>query len=96
MHYADQTFSDCEIRLDGNIYERCVFERCHLLFAAQARVHFAGNISFNECRWTFSEAAQYTIEFLGLLSSTPTGKTVVQKTLTAVGIQFTKLSGPLN
>jgi hypothetical protein len=95
MHYTDQTFSEREIILDGNTFERCTFDRCQLVFAGKEPVNFEGNCSFNGFSLQLRENALYTIYLLAVLSSDPFGMDCINRLLATFGFQLTIPPGPV-
>ena len=67
--------------LDGNVYRKCRFERCRLVYRGGQLPEMA-DCFFNECTWTFDDAADRTLIFLknifhGMGNG---GKQIVQQT----------------
>lgn len=63
MKFEDQQFADEPIRLDGNEFVRCRFERCQLTYAG-GPVPTLAECQFVDVNWQFSEAAANTLQFL--------------------------------
>lgn len=64
--YEDQTFTNAQVRIDGNQFLRCRFENCTIEYRGERLLqlndcHFAG------CRWFFNGPAGETLRFLGAL-----------------------------
>ena len=64
--FEGQTFKNEAIKLDGNEYTNCTFEKCELIYAGYGSVSLAGN-EFIGCKWTFIDSAQRTIQFMTAL-----------------------------
>jgi len=79
--YENETFEDRVIQLDGNQYINCTFRRCQLQFGGLASVTLE-SCNFNQCSWTFTEAAARTVNFMiGLYHGTGKGgRDLVEKT----------------
>jgi hypothetical protein len=76
------TFNDSIEVLDGNVYDRCVFNRCRIVYSGGA-LPMLNSCQFNDCTWTLGEAAERTLIFLRLLyhGMGPGGKALVDETL---------------
>lgn len=66
MRFSDQTFTDQNVDLDFNHFERCAFLRCRLVYRG------AGFINLHTCTFTdisfrFDDAASRTVETLTLM-----------------------------
>jgi hypothetical protein len=64
--FANETFTDQRVELDGNTYTNCTFNTCQLVFRATAPVTLQG-ANFENCTWTFDDAAGLTISFMTAL-----------------------------
>lgn len=81
MKYADKTYSDEQVRLDGNEYLNCKFKRVELIFSAIAPVGLIG-CDFDGCRWVFNGPAQQTLEFMSAMhnGNADGGRELIEKT----------------
>jgi hypothetical protein len=66
MKTVGQTFQNERVEVDGSVFERCVFDRCHIVYSATDYVQFVG-CTFNSCDWVFSDAADLTLVYLSAL-----------------------------
>lgn len=66
MLHKDKTFKEEEIRLDGNEYVQCAFISCELQFGGMGFVALS-NCKFDNCRWSFVDAASNTLRFMASL-----------------------------
>jgi hypothetical protein len=64
--YKDQQFSAEPIELDGNLFERCTFSRCRLVYRGSVPPGMTG-CRFDDCTWEFDDAAGRTVAFLRAL-----------------------------
>ena len=78
---TDNIYKSATIRLDGNSFENCAFDKCRLVFGGTGDVGISG-CTFKECEWTFIDSAATTLRFLsGLYSGFgPDGKQLVEDT----------------
>lgn len=63
MLYSNHTFTNSDVRLDGNEYKNCVFENCSLKYGGGGPVSITG-CTFNNVRWALVDASQNTLQFL--------------------------------
>jgi len=79
--FENSKFENTEERLDGNRYINCTFKRCHLIYGGTEVVTLEG-CGFHECSWSFTDAAERTINFMvGLYHGTGKGgKELIEKT----------------
>ncbi len=66
MQYEGKTFHGETIRLDNQEYENCTFIGCDLQYGGAGSVAF-NNCRFDNCRWSFVDAASNTLRFMGSL-----------------------------
>jgi hypothetical protein len=66
MRYADKTFQQYAVNLDGNEFDHCIFIRCQMIYAGGGTVSFIG-CRFNECDWVVDHAAERTLHFLSAI-----------------------------
>lgn len=66
MQFQDKIFSNETIELDGNEYDDCRFENCHLIYRATAPMTLA-NCSFFGFTFALEDAAANTLNFLTAL-----------------------------
>jgi hypothetical protein len=64
--FANETFTNQRVELDGNAYTNCTFDTCQMVFRATAPVTLQG-VNFQNCTWTFDGAAGLTISFMTAL-----------------------------
>ena len=64
--FENETFTDQRVELDGNTYTNCTFDTCQMVFRAAAPVTLQG-VNFQNCTWTFDDAAGLTIQFMTAL-----------------------------
>jgi phage FluMu protein Com len=62
----DRTFTDLIVRLDFHDFSNCVFSRCTFVYGGFGPVSLS-SCRFDECKWTFADAAGNTLAFLALL-----------------------------
>ena len=62
LHFADSTFEDSNIAIDGARYTNCTFTRCEIIYNGGI-VQLAGNV-FDGCHFRFGGGAQATIAFM--------------------------------
>ena len=80
--YESQTFSNAQVRIDGNQYNHCRFENCTIEYRGEHQLQLEG-CHFQACRWFFNGPAGETLRFLGALHADgdPGLKKMVQETL---------------
>lgn len=66
MQHEGKTFDQETILLDQNEYVRCAFVRCDLQFGGSGGVAFS-ECRFDQCRWSFVDAASNTLHFMASL-----------------------------
>jgi hypothetical protein len=66
MRFEGDTFEGQEIRLDQNEYVNCTFMTCELQFGGMGFVAFS-DCKFDNCRWSFVDAASNTLRFMASL-----------------------------
>lgn len=62
MNFADSTFEDSTIALDGARYTDCTFLRCQLVYGGGV-LQLQGN-TFDTCLFVFKGPAALTLEFM--------------------------------
>ena len=77
-------YRDVTLRIDGQHYQECIFERCHIQYGGGPSATLIGN-QFNGCTWTLVDAAARTLDFLGALQSGG-GQALVQQILGRYGL----------
>lgn len=70
MRYEKRRFTEETIKIGGNHYVDCTFERCALEFEGQARNTAFIRCKFTECKWLFTGAAVDTLRWLSILYGT--------------------------
>lgn len=63
---TDQTFADGSYVIDGLRFIRCRFVKMQLIYGAEGEVDFK-DCTFENCSWTFDDAAERMIGFLSTL-----------------------------
>lgn len=66
-----QTFSNCEVEIDGKEFVDCVFQDCTIRFAGKHRFDFVNSRFGKGIRWEISSHAQYTAWYLAYLGRIP-------------------------
>lgn len=80
MQFENESFEHEEIRLDGNEYIDCEFHDCNLKFGGREEI-ILDSCVFDQCKWTFTEAAENTLGFLTALYHSGEGrKELVEQT----------------
>jgi hypothetical protein len=81
IRHEGKEFNNETVRLDGNNYVRCVFRNCQIQFGGTDNVGL-DTCEFYECKWTFVDAAQRTLEFMAAMyhGMGDFGKDLVEKT----------------
>ena len=64
MEFMNEAFVDRVLRVDFMRFVNCTFERCRLVYGGYGPVQFVG-CTFKEIEWTLTDAADYTLRFLG-------------------------------
>lgn len=80
--YEQRTFSNVQVRIDGNQFIGCRFEKCTIEYCGMESLQLEG-CHFEACRWWFNGPAGETLKFLGALHADgdPGLKKMVQETL---------------
>jgi len=80
--HSGATFTDAIEAMDGNVYDRCTFNRCRIVYSGGS-LPMLNNCQFNDCNWTLGDAAERTMIFLRLLyhGMGPGGQQLVEETL---------------
>ena len=69
MLVTDRHFLDQDVVIDGADYERCIFERCRLIYHGGSMVGMRDN-TITDCQFALEGAAGWTMRFLtGLAES---------------------------
>jgi len=63
MAHDGKTFQGETIRLDNQEYIDCTFAECDLQYGGSGAVAFS-NCRFDQCRWSFVDAASNTLRFM--------------------------------
>jgi hypothetical protein len=73
------------IRIDGNIYEECIFEECILEFGGTAEVGFI-NCSIVNSHWSFVGCASTTLNFMHAMyhGFGPDGQRLIEDTFAQI------------
>ena len=81
MKFEGKTFLGETISLDYNDFVKCEFRDCNLIYHGFGTVGIV-DCSFYLVRWTFSDAASHTIDFLTALysGSGEGGKKLIEST----------------
>ena len=80
MQYEKHSFKNENVKLDGNQFLYCHFEKCTLVYGASGAVHLEG-CSFDSCNWNLIDAALSTLQFLNFLWNTDGMKGVVDSAI---------------
>lgn len=82
MEYQDQTLVDTRVQVDGNKYSNCRFDRCAITFCGGAIPHIM-DCTFNDCSWSFEDAAERTLQFMNLLyhGTGDHGRELIERTI---------------
>lgn len=77
-----ETFSDSIQVLDGNVYDKCNFNRCRVIYGG-GPLPVLNGCNFNDCSWQLAEGAERTMIFLRMLyhGLGPGGRQLVEETL---------------
>jgi len=80
MIHQDKTFEDERIELSDNIFHRCKFKRCELVFDGHRSPTFEDN-QFVDSVFVFAGSAVRTLYFLAnIYHAGPGGREVVEQT----------------
>jgi hypothetical protein len=63
MRFTGREFVGRRLEIDGNIYDRCKFRDCDLLFSAKDPIHLV-DCTFKDCRLHFEGPAELTLSAL--------------------------------
>jgi hypothetical protein len=66
MTIVDKQFSAERVEVDGFTFERCIFDRCRIVYSAAGPVQFK-DCKFISCDWVFNDAADLTLAYLAAL-----------------------------
>ena len=66
MEFKDQKFSNQEVHMDFNHFINCKFIDCNMIYRGYGVIRMEG-CSFTNVRWTFSDAAANTVDFMASL-----------------------------
>lgn len=93
MKIEKQNFSSQEIHLDYNEFIGCAFTECTLIYHGYGVVSLV-DCSFNNVKWTFSDAAANTLKFMAGLyhGAGEGGKQLIDQTF--ANIKANRVSGP--
>lgn len=61
--FVDRQFKDRELQLDGNVYKRCSFDDCKLIFSG-GLLPIMDGCTFGNNRWNYAGAADRTLLYL--------------------------------
>ena len=64
--HANKTFTNETITLDGNDYDNCEFNKCELVYSGGTLPNLSDS-NFNDCGWSFRDAAARTIQLMTAL-----------------------------
>lgn len=64
------TYFNSAFQIDGEVYERCSFERCDLLYRGGTPPVFLGCTFGAGNRFRMTDAAERTVQYLKLLNAT--------------------------
>lgn len=63
---SQQTYKDQIVILDGNEFDRCVFENCTLEYQGVKPVSLVGS-TMNNCQWSFKGPAANAVQFMSAM-----------------------------
>ena len=66
VNHVDSRFEDSDVELDGNVFERCTFLRCRMIYRGGDFPSLTNN-NFDASSLFLDDAAARTITFLGKL-----------------------------
>lgn len=66
MTVIGRTFENDRIEVDGQVFERCTFNRCRIVYSAVDGVTFK-ECRFYTCDWVFNDGADLTLRYLSAL-----------------------------
>lgn len=72
MRLVDKTIESCQLRIDGKHFVHCRFVNVELIYWADDDVDFE-DCTFENCSWTFDEAAERMIGLLSTLQERVSG-----------------------
>ncbi len=64
--HSQKAFKNTTVALDGNEFDRCVFDGCTLEFDGSQPVTLNGS-SINNCNWVFKGPAGNAVQFMSAL-----------------------------
>ena len=64
--FISSTFNNTVVELDGNHFEKCVFENCEIVYKGLQPFNLI-NCNFIACKWKLEGAASNTINFLNIM-----------------------------
>lgn len=64
--FISSTFNNTVVELDGNHFEKCVFENCEIVYKGLQPFNLI-NCNFIACKWKLEGAASNTINFLKVM-----------------------------
>ena len=64
--HAQKAFKNTTVALDGNEFERCVFDGCTLEYEGTQPVTLNGS-TLNNCNWVFKGPAANAVQFMNAL-----------------------------
>ena len=81
MKFEDQSFYSKDIHMDFNQFIKCKFVDCNLIYHGFGPIGMEG-CSFKNIRWTFSDAAFNTVNFMASLyaGAGEGGRQLIEKT----------------
>ena len=85
MESTGKTFAKTTEILDGNSYSECRFESCRLIFRG-GTLPVIARCHFENCQWSFEDAAERTLVFMRQLyhGMGPGGVELIEATLGAI------------
>ncbi len=64
--HSKKAFKNTTVVLDGNEFEKCVFDGCTLEYDGSQAVALTGS-TMNNCTWAFKGSAAYAVQFMSAL-----------------------------
>ena len=85
MKHVNETFSNRALRLDGESFQNCVFQKCTLEVGGATNVVLE-NCTFTDCQWVFVEAAATTLSIMARLyaGAIPDGSGLIEQVFASI------------
>ena len=89
MDFTDHTFRNTTVDLDENKFFNCKFYNCTLAYSGGQPPDLIGNEFHGHNKWSFTDAAGRTLQFMILLYSVDPD--LMEKTFQSIGEQSGKV-----